>query len=79
MESLHGCIHAPAQLAIDESKVAAFLDASSALFEAILDAEDAADGATIEKILADMEAAESAPIVQHLLGQLFSKHQPAAQ
>ena len=70
-------MHATAQLAIDDSKVEAFLDGSSALFVAILDAEDAADGATIEKVLADMEAAESAPINQHLLSQLFSKHQPA--
>ena len=64
------------QLVIDDSKVPAFLDASSGVFETILDAEDRADGATIEQVLADMEASERAPIVQHLLKQLFKKHRP---
>ena len=63
------------QVVIDDSKVADFLDASSRLFVSILDAEDAEDGTTIEKVLQEMEDSESAPIVQHLLKQLFRKHQ----
>ena len=62
------------KVVIDDSRVGAFLDASSAVFESILDAEDAADGPTIEGVLAHMEASESAPIVQHLLSKLFKKH-----
>ena len=62
-------------MVIDDSKVADFLDASSKLFVSILDAEDAGDGPTIEKVLQDMEDSESAPIVQHLLKQLFKRHQ----
>ena len=55
------------QVVIDDAKVFDFLKASSGVFETILDAEDRMDGPTIEKVLADMEAAESAPIVQHLI------------
>ena len=62
------------QVVIDDSKVTDFLAASSEVFETILDAEDAADGATIERVLTEMEAAESSDIVQHLLAELFPKH-----
>lgn len=62
-----------AQVTIDDSKVFPFLEESSKVFEIILDAEDRNDGATIEKVLADMEAAESAPIVQFLIDELFRK------
>lgn len=60
-------------MTIDDSKVLAFLAESSKVFETILDAEDRSDGATIEKVLADMEAAETAPIVAHLINELFTK------
>ena len=60
---------------IDDSKVMDFLAASSKVFETILDAEDAADGATIERVLSQMEAAEDSDIVQHLLSELFPKHE----
>ncbi|BDA45526.1 hypothetical protein COCOBI_07-3130 [Coccomyxa sp. Obi] len=61
------------KVTIDDSKVLAFLAESSTVFETILDAEDRSDGATIEKVLADMEAAETAPIVAHLINELFTK------
>jgi hypothetical protein len=61
------------QVTFDDSKVFAFLEESSKVFETILDAEDRKDGATIEKVLADMEAAESAPIVKFLIDELFRK------
>lgn len=61
------------QVTFDDSKVFAFLEESSKVFETILDAEDKNDGATIEKVLADMEAAESAPIVKFLIDELFRK------
>lgn len=61
------------QVTIDDSKVLAFLDESSRVFETILDAEDRSDGPTIEKVLADMEAAETAPIVKFLIDELFTK------
>ena len=61
------------QVTINDSKVLAFLEESSKVFETILDAEDRNDGATIEKVLADMEAAESAPIVKFLIDELFTK------
>lgn len=61
------------QVTFDDSKVFAFLEESSKVFETILDAEDRNDGATIEKVLADMEAAESAPIVKFLIDELFRK------
>ena len=59
---------------IDDSKVMDFLAASSKVFETILDAEDAADGVTIERVLSEMEAAEKSEIVEHLLSELFPKH-----
>ena len=62
-------------MVINDSKVTEFLDASSQVFVSILDAEDTEDGPTIEKVLKEMEGSESAPIVQHLLKQLFKKHQ----
>ncbi len=62
-----------AQVTIDDSKVLTFLAESSKVFETILDAEDRSDGATIEKVLADMEAAETAPLVAHLINELFTK------
>ncbi|CAL8470879.1 g10421 [Coccomyxa elongata] len=61
------------KVTIDDSKVLVFLAESSKVFETILDAEDRSDGATIEKVLADMEAAETAPIVAHLINELFTK------
>ncbi|EIE20277.1 hypothetical protein COCSUDRAFT_67562 [Coccomyxa subellipsoidea C-169] len=61
------------KVTIDDSKVLAFLDESSRVFETILDAEDRSDGPTIEKVLADMEAAETAPIVKFLIDELFTK------
>lgn len=61
------------QVEIDDSKVLAFLDESSKVFETILDAEDRSDGRTIEKVLADMEAAQEAPIVKFLIDELFTK------
>ena len=51
-----------------------FLLSSSEKFEQILDAEDAQDGVTIERVLSEMEEAESAEIVQQMLSQLYSKH-----
>jgi len=62
------------QVVIDDSKVMDFLTKSSNIFEMILDAEDAADGPTIEHVLGEMEGAESSEIVQHLLSELFPKH-----
>lgn len=59
---------------IDDSKVMDFLAASSKVFETILDAEDAADGEIIERVLSEMEAAEKSEIVQHLLSELYPKH-----
>lgn len=61
------------QVIIDDSKVLNFLKVSSNVFETILDAEDNMDGPTIEKVLMDMESAESAPIVQFLINELFKK------
>ena len=40
--------------------------------------EDKQDGAAIEAILADMQSAEDAPIVKHLVNELFTKRQAAA-
>lgn len=62
------------QVCINDSKVADFLTACSKVFETILDAEDAGDGPTIERVLREMEDAESAEIVQHLLSELYSNH-----
>lgn len=62
------------QVTIDDSKVMDFLAECSKVFETILDAEDAADGATIERVLSEMEAAERSEIVQHLLSELFPKY-----
>lgn len=61
-------------MCINDAKVMDFLTASSRVFETILDAEDAGDGPTIERVLSEMEGAESAEIVQHLLSQLYAKH-----
>ena len=61
------------QVHFDDEKADAFLAESSTLFEAILDAEDSADGGKIEQVLMSMEAAEKSNIVQALLGQLFHK------
>ena len=55
-----------------------FLLCSSEKFEQILDAEDAQDGATIERVLSEMEEAESAEIVQQMLSQLYPKHKQQA-
>ena len=51
-----------------------FLLSSSEKLEQILDAEDAQDGVTIERVLSEMEEAESAEIVQQMLSQLYLKH-----
>lgn len=40
--------------------------------------EDKGDGAAIEAVLHDMQAAAEAPIVQHLVSELFTKRQEAA-
>ena len=40
--------------------------------------EDKQDGAAIEAILADMQSAEDAPIVKHLVNELFTRRQAAA-
>jgi hypothetical protein len=69
----HKKLQLPLQVVFDDSKVMEFLKASSEVFETILDAEDKADGPTIEKVLADMEAADRAPIVQFLIAELFKK------
>jgi hypothetical protein len=63
------------KVVMHDSKVATFLEHSSRLFERILDAEDAMDGAAVEAILAEMEACSSSAIVCHVVSQL---HTPAA-
>ena len=61
------------QVLFDNSKVDAVLLECSQQFETILDAEDAKNGAAIEGVLADMEACVDAPIVKHLVHELFEK------
>ena len=61
------------QVVFDNSKVGAFLEECSQQFESILDAEDGRDGVAIEKVLEDMQSCEGAPIVQHLVEELFQK------
>jgi hypothetical protein len=68
-------LHCDLQVCIHDAKVMDFLTASSGVFETILDAEDGGDGTTIERVLSEMEGAESAEIVQHLLSQLYAKHE----
>ena len=65
------------QVVFDESKVPAFLKECSEQFEEILDAEDKSDGQAIEKVLSTMQSCSSAPIVDHLVTELF--HNKKAQ
>lgn len=61
----------PLQVHIDDDKALPFLEESSRVFEAILDAEDAYNGPAIEKIMEQLQAAETTPVVQHLVQELF--------
>ena len=61
------------KLVFDNTKADEFLEATAKLFLDILDAEDRLDGAFLEKVRSDMEAAEKAPIVAKLVGDLFVK------
>ncbi|PSC75363.1 ciab isoform A [Micractinium conductrix] len=54
------------RLVFHHSKASAFLEDNSRLFEQILGAEDARDGAALEATLQQMEACKSSPIVRHL-------------
>mmetsp|Transcript_20019 Transcript_20019/g.60503 ORF Transcript_20019/g.60503 Transcript_20019/m.60503 type:complete len:574 (-) Transcript_20019:1909-3630(-) len=63
---------------LDDDKTKLFLDDCSRRFKAILDAEDARDGGELEGILQDMQAAENAPICQHLVQQLFTRPRETA-
>ena len=65
------------QVVVDPSKVTLFLEDCSKQFEQILDAEDARNGSVIEGVLEDMQACEKAPIVQHLVHELFHKERAA--
>ena len=65
------------QVVFDESKVLPFLKECSEQFEEILNAEDRADGPSIEKVLSTMQSCSSASIVNHLVTELF--HNKKAQ
>lgn len=67
------------QVCFDAGKVEAFLKDCSKQFESILDAEDERNGPGIEKVLEDMQACEKAPIVQHLVEELFHKAKKGGQ
>ena len=68
------------QVEFDDSKVDAFLKECSHQFEEILDAEDASNGPAIEAVLSTMQSCSTAPIVSHLVTELFhnKKQQQAA-
>ena len=68
-----------AQVHIHDDKAVLFLEECSRVFEAILDAEDRLSGAAIEQIMEDLQSAESSSIVQHLVTELFHKHQQVKQ
>lgn len=61
------------QVVFDDSKVQSFLKECSQQFEQILDAEDRTDGEAIENVLNTMQSCSSAPIVSHLVTELFHK------
>ena len=66
------------QVHINDDKALAFLEESSRVFEAILDAEDQLIGDDIERIMQELQAAESSDIVQHLVQELFHKERQAS-